>query len=714
MKKRGINYNNNYNANPQRGRLPIRGRGYSRPSDRNHIPRRPSFNQSQRNSYDLRRGSHGRGVPSSSNSLPISENQRHNFYFSGNFPGGKSRRATNSGRKGGKRQKLSHSLHGSHGSTSDSPTISAESVDDLLSKLSGNGVTNLVDESEILPPPPAIRTEARQTPVTRRGTRRLRRLPQAVLEEIISKSSPEVQVWTADSASKIPEPRKVVLQYLSKGKIIERLPSLQPKFKYIKAPPDGQIALLMPKTFKIDLNTALYVPYTRHLYSKYQPSFVLEFDLESDKRSSDSAFQRLDPSYVRIAETMSPFIVGNQAFECAGISTVPEISEENQLALLKVPGGEQVVKKYEQQKRIKYRTYLVPQFILCDDVKSDFSHASGVIDSYMQDFIQLNTEWSYAPHPDAREQMKKSVTGIRFKVFTLPEKALDEWSEAWYQRTLEKKKLHLILDLDKTLIKAFQESNLDSLREMTEDSHLQEGVPIPTPPKKADGLPEELSGTDSFQIDFMFNGKKKVLWIKPRPYLKEFLTQAAKEFEISVLSMGVPQYIAKVIKGLILKYPSISEAIPPPRVFSSAYTVSKAKMGTKDLRMLYPFCRFKDRRNAVVVVDDTLEVWEGRENYRDLVFPISRYEGVETSEVVKGAKSSLQCCLEKLQALRKSFYSQSSLSVESREHGRRGVPSTRKVHVADLWMEILSRDSENSKQKKNVSAASRRRGGKPQ
>lgn len=62
-----------------------------------------------------------------------------------------------------------------------------------------------------------------------------------------------------------------------------------------------------------------------------------------------------------------------------------------------------------------------------------------MIDDYMQDYLKLNTEWSYAP-PEVREKMKSQVTGLRFKAFVLPEKELDTWAEKLYRNTFESRK----------------------------------------------------------------------------------------------------------------------------------------------------------------------------------------------------------------------------------------------------------------------------------
>jgi len=70
------------------------------------------------------------------------------------------------------------------------------------------------------------------------------------------------------------------------------------------------------------------------------------------------------------------------------------------------------------------------------------------------------------------------------------------------------------------------------------------------------------------------------------------------------------------MRPCVIVYRGISKLVPPERVMSSAYTIAKFRKGNKDLRMMYPFCRFSDRRNTVVIVDDSIDVWEGKESNR--------------------------------------------------------------------------------------------------
>jgi len=543
----------------------------------------------------------------------------------------------------------------------------------------------------------------RRSPSPRRRTARRRRtlkFPPSLVTEMQLKLDDNQALWGADANLRTRKAFSFV--YMSKGKPVTKLPVLEPKIKFVKAPPDNELFMHMPREFGIDLNGCYYIPFTRYLYKDHQPSFVLEFDLKrssTDGSTAASSFKCVDSSKLRVVETLTPFIVSNQAFECSGSVLPAAVDSKWDDTIDALRDGRQ------GRGQKKYRIFLVPQFV-SDDV-GDLSYLKGgVIDDYMQDYLKLNTEWSFA-HPDQREKMKAGVTGVRFKCFVLPERELKDWAENWYQGTYEKKRLHLILDLDKTLIKAFGDSALNGINKLREDYHLSSGVSMPAEKKSKDGLPKELSGTNSFKIDFMFNGKRKDLWIKPRPFLEDFLREASKDYDISILSMGVPQYVVEVLRGLDAKYPElgVTKMIPPSRVMSSAYTISKFKKGTKDLRMLYPFSRFSDRRNAVVIVDDTMDVWKDREDYTKLVYPISRYEGLEQSEVPEcfpEMRSSLEKCLKHLKTLKKQFYataaSKSSRpgALDRSQDSNVLWDACRKVKVADLFPEILKQSKHSA------------------
>jgi len=182
------------------------------------------------------------------------------------------------------------------------------------------------------------------------------------------------------------------------------------------------------------------------------------------------------------------------------------------------------------------------------------------------------------------------------------------------------------------------------------------------------------------------------------------------------------------MRPCVIVYRGISKLVPPERVMSSAYTIAKFRKGNKDLRMMYPFCRFSDRRNTVVIVDDSIDVWEGKENFRGLVFPISRYEGYEPSEIVQSKKSSLEKCLDHLNLVQEFFYKDAlggKHSIESLEilqmilmffanlldsdpDGNRvlsdeQLQGCRSVAVEKVWPKVYKLVAERSKQK-SVSA----------
>lgn len=600
--------------------------------------------------------------------------------------------------------------------SADSASIVPENVSDLLNDLSDPDILKLLEVTDEKLSSQTGGAESKPKPAKKKASTALDNALLPELKRIAGelrstmKAAKDELYWYADRTILVSDSKAKAqtitnsckLTYLSKRKALKHLPDLNPELHVVRPPPNGCIAMTIPKKIEIDLNDAYCVPFTRELFRRYRHSFILNFDLVSKTSESaglQSSFSRIDPKKVCIAETLTSYILGNKAFECTGL-----------VKHLEIPSGfeatgqnsTEIMQHHHRHARRKYRIFLVPQYISCEDVsKSDITYTSATMKGYMEDYFKLNTEWSFA-HSDTREKMKKDVIGVRFKGFVVPEKELHAWAEKWYQSALAKEKLHLILDLDKTLIRAYSEAQLGNISKLREQVHLTHGIKLEEP-KQEDNLPKELTGTDSFPIEFMFNGSKTKLWVKVRPFLKEFLTEAAKDYELTLLSMGVPQYVAKVVEGLDKIYPGVAELIPPSRVMSSSFTVSKAKKGSKDLRMVYPFARFSDRRNAVAIVDDTIDVWDGRENYRELVFPISRYEGYEASEAVPECKKSLRKCLEQLKKLKHAFYENArsiakSLVGASSEKSKL-LQGCRKVKVSELWPVIhhANKSSDDSK-----------------
>mmetsp|Transcript_1791 Transcript_1791/g.2505 ORF Transcript_1791/g.2505 Transcript_1791/m.2505 type:complete len:728 (-) Transcript_1791:413-2596(-) len=504
--------------------------------------------------------------------------------------------------------------------------------------------------------------------------RKIRNLPDGLVNAAIESIGKDELLFLGDKRilGKDKKDSTFSITYTSKGNKIGRMPRMHAKVRDIRPGPESIDMIKMKKNIVLDLNNAYHLPFTRYIQRNFRHSFILDFDLSAEVSSRsphNSAFSLLDVNKLRLAETLTSFVIGNHTFEHEGLVNG---FASNGLQLEPVS---------------KYQVYLVPHFIMKGD--SQLKFVGEKMENYMQDYLKLNTEWSFA-NPDLREKMKAKVTGVMFKVYILPEKLLGKWAESMYKDSLTKKKLHLVLDLDKTLIRAFNEDSLDSINELRRKIVMENGLELRSSPnEKKDALPRELRGTESFKISFMFYGKKRVMWVKPRPFLREFLQEASKHYDISILSMGVPQYLARVMEGLEQIYPGIQKLIPPDRVMSSAYTHSKARKGHKDLRMLFPFCRFSDRRNTVAIVDDTLDVWDGREKYHKMVYPISRYEGLERFELCpEEAKSALETALKRLVALKVMFFKEAeavSKSTKNVYQSESTYQSCRKVKVSEIW-----------------------------
>jgi len=133
----------------------------------------------------------------------------------------------------------------------------------------------------------------------------------------------------------------------------------------------------------------------------------------------------------------------------------------------------------------------------------------------------------------------------------------------------KKKKLHLVLDLDHTLLHSVLVSDLS---------------------KREKYLLEE---TDSRQDLWRRNVDGYEFIIKLRPFLHEFLLEANKLFTMHVYTMGSSSYAKQVLK-----------LIDPDKVFFGKRVITReASPFNKSLDLLAA-----DKRR-VVIVDDTVHVW---------------------------------------------------------------------------------------------------------
>ena len=522
----------------------------------------------------------------------------------------------------------------------------------------------------------------------------------------------EVLIWSADRKlhSRLEGASEtnnfVSLSYFSKGKLLDHMPILRANMTVLQPPVDRLLVLSVPRHLQLDFSNGVYfMPFTRRLFSNHKPSFKLDFmltpDRESRSRRVPLSYKLCDINKSVVAETLNKYIVGNQVLKLPTVLMIPKKLSSNDIASAiyssdKNASSETVREAVTSHLSVRdskiYEVFLVPQFIQREQPQQKLD----LDGEYMKDYKNFNTAWS-SGNPDERERMRANVIGVRFLAFVMErgELGLDQFAERQYRRALREEKMHLILDLDKTLIKAFK-TDPTSLKKL-EDLQRQMRENLGVPEEKADdgkgpddGRPAALRGSDSFKIKFMYNGSESELWIKPRPFLKEFLFEAAKRYEVSIVSMGVPQYVGRVIEGLDKIYPGVAELIPPHRFTSSVYTVTKSsRHGFKDPRMMFPFAYFSNRRNTIVIVDDTVDVWkQNKDDYTPMVLPISRYEGCEKVEVMAEGKSSLKNCLGTLVEVHKRFFAQAR-SISQKTGAESIVEAAQQCDAARILREVV-------------------------
>ncbi|KAM5549393.1 RNA polymerase II C-terminal domain phosphatase-like 4 [Rosa sericea] len=159
---------------------------------------------------------------------------------------------------------------------------------------------------------------------------------------------------------------------------------------------------------------------------------------------------------------------------------------------------------------------------------------------------------------------------------------------------LNHKKLHLVLDLDHTLL------NTTFLDEMSPDEEY---------------LKTQTQSDHSLQYVHIVDTPSRQLMTKLRPYIRTFLVQASQMFELSIYTMGNRDYALEMAKLL-----DPGNHIFGGRVISRSDSTETER---KSLDVLLA------RDSAVVILDDTKNVWTN--DNRDNVIVMPRYHFFRSS-----------------------------------------------------------------------------------
>lgn len=146
------------------------------------------------------------------------------------------------------------------------------------------------------------------------------------------------------------------------------------------------------------------------------------------------------------------------------------------------------------------------------------------------------------------------------------------------RRLFKSKRLSLVLDLDHTLVHAVDDARAELL--------------IPFSPPHADR-----SSISSFSLSPPHT-KRMMMYLKFRPYLKQFLERISVKFELHIYTMGSRRYADKV-----------AHLIDPSKELFSGRIVSRddfaeGKFNKKSIKRLFP-CD----DSMAVVIDDREDVW---------------------------------------------------------------------------------------------------------
>lgn len=166
--------------------------------------------------------------------------------------------------------------------------------------------------------------------------------------------------------------------------------------------------------------------------------------------------------------------------------------------------------------------------------------------------------------------------------------SIDEISRLKKRNTknlLRMRKLHLVLDLDHTLLHSRW------IGKLTSDEKYLEKAAAAAGEFSSDKISR---GNDLFKIKIGDN----VLLVKLRPFVRSFLEEASRLFEISVCTMGNREYATRAVKLL-----------DPDCKYFNSRIITREDFKQKERKYLDLVL---GQENSIVIVDDTESVWGGR------------------------------------------------------------------------------------------------------
>ncbi|CAO2815854.1 unnamed protein product [Amaranthus hypochondriacus] len=197
------------------------------------------------------------------------------------------------------------------------------------------------------------------------------------------------------------------------------------------------------------------------------------------------------------------------------------------------------------------------------------------------------------------------------------EKLMNDVRDHKLNNLLGQKKLHLVLDLDRTLVHSKVIKTLTTRDKLRIEDHRQ--------------MYKEGEG-DLYEVDMQSHGIK--FMTKLRPNVRNFLKEASKLFDFSIFTLGTRDYARRIIKlldpdGLYLAHSQVitREDLVMPQ--------SKKIPLKKDLNLVL------SHEKVVLIVDDDKEVWKNNaENMID-ISPYEYFEG-NISQVVSHNRERVQ------------------------------------------------------------------------
>ena len=222
---------------------------------------------------------------------------------------------------------------------------------------------------------------------------------------------------------------------------------------------------------------------------------------------------------------------------------------------------------YDEYLGIKKNTN-PPKQKLCDEkfkIKRFFNLNSKIRENTKPKIRKINSNYEY----------ERSHIEYLYHFLLHKNYSINELKEINLMNNIPLKKFHMILDIDSTMIKALDKTEIPDNR-------------------KSDDF--EISGTVDDKNTFEF-------FCRYRPYLFHFIHELKDYFHFYISTLSHINYAKKIIDDLIQK---AGISIPSINIVSNR---NAGKKYFKSLKEIIPIANYKDKLDNTVIIDDIVNCW---------------------------------------------------------------------------------------------------------